>query len=161
MHLILLPYRRFFDFSGRSRRLEFWLFTLINLAITIAFVWLTIELAPDELYDILAKDEQSPAELDRIGYLFFQDPVIFTLIVVYTTYSLFILIPSIAVAVRRLHDSNLTGWLYLGFALLSVVPILGLLAPIAFFIVMLLPGSSGANAYGEDPRSRGYDYAFA
>ncbi len=156
MHLILLPFHRYFDFSGRSRRLEFWLFSLINLAITIAFGWLVYALAPEELSALLAKEELSAAEEEQFGHLFFQDSAIFLLTVTYITYSLFILIPSIAISVRRLHDLNLTGWLYVGFALLTAVPILGLLAPLLFVIVMLLPGSSGANAYGDDPRRSGY-----
>jgi len=152
MHLILLPYHRYFDFRGRSRRLEFWLFTLINLAITFLFGWLVLALAPEELHALMAKDQLTPAEAEQLGFLFFQDTAIFLLTVAYITYSLFILIPSVAVSVRRLHDINLTGWLYLGFAFLTVVPILGLFAPLLFLIVMMLPGSSGANAYGDDPR---------
>lgn len=59
-------------------------------------------------------------------------------------FSLVILIPSIAVAVRRLHDVGMSGWWYL----LVLVPVLGMLALLYFFIQR---GESGTNKYGPDP----------
>ncbi|MDK2770179.1 MAG: DUF805 domain-containing protein, partial [Sphingomonas sp.] len=54
-------------------------------------------------------------------------------------------LPSIAVTVRRLHDSNKSGWMYL----LTLIPYIGFI----FFIVFgFLPGTRGENDYGFDPR---------
>ena len=55
-------------------------------------------------------------------------------------------IPSIAVTVRRLHDVNMAGWLYL----LHLVP----LGDLALFVITLLPGTRGSNSYGVDPTRR-------
>jgi len=54
-------------------------------------------------------------------------------------------IPSITVGVRRLHDLNKSGWLYL----LCLVPVVGGLLLLYWFS---LPGTVGANQYGEDPK---------
>ena len=59
-------------------------------------------------------------------------------------YTLAVLIPSIAVAIRRLHDQDKSGWLLL----LVFIPILGSLA---LLILYCLPGTSGDNKYGPDP----------
>jgi uncharacterized membrane protein YhaH (DUF805 family) len=59
-------------------------------------------------------------------------------------YTLAVLIPSIAVAIRRLHDQDKSGWLLL----LLFIPILGWLA---LLILYCLPGTSGDNKYGPDP----------
>lgn len=69
---------------------------------------------------------------------------------------LFALIPGIAVSIRRLHDAELSGWWYVGLVLASAIPLLGILASIGLFVVMLLPGSDGSNRFGPDPREAGY-----
>jgi len=60
-------------------------------------------------------------------------------------YSLAVLIPSIAVAVRRLHDTNRTGW----WLLLLFIPIVGAIIIIVF---MALDSDDGTNQYGENPK---------
>jgi len=55
------------------------------------------------------------------------------------------LVPSIAVAVRRFHDQDKSGWMYL----LSLIPYAG---GIILFIFMLLPGTDGENRFGSDPK---------
>jgi uncharacterized membrane protein YhaH (DUF805 family) len=61
-------------------------------------------------------------------------------------YSLALLIPSIAVTVRRLHDTGRTGWWWwLGF-----VPVIGIIVLLVF---MALEGEPGQNRYGPDPKA--------
>ena len=57
---------------------------------------------------------------------------------------LVLIIPSLAVGVRRLHDLNKSG----GWMLLAFIPFLG---GVALFVIMLLKGDSGANQYGDNP----------
>lgn len=59
-------------------------------------------------------------------------------------FALAVLIPSIAVGVRRLHDIDRTGWWYL----LALVPVIGWLVLIFFYIQ---PGTPGENRFGPDP----------
>ena len=63
----------------------------------------------------------------------------------FTLFSLASLLPSLAVCVRRLHDTDRCGW----WILISFVPFVG---GIWFLILMVLEGSCGANRYGEDPK---------
>ena len=59
--------------------------------------------------------------------------------------ALALLIPSIGVAVRRLHDINKSGWWYL----LLLIPIVGYIILIIWFVK---PSDAGENQYGEKPR---------
>lgn len=60
-------------------------------------------------------------------------------------YSLFILLPGLAVTVRRLHDLEKSGW----YVLVNWIPLIG---TIWFFILMCSEGTRGANKYGADPK---------
>lgn len=62
-----------------------------------------------------------------------------------TLFSLAALLPSWAVSVRRLHDTDRCGWWFL----IAFVPVVG---GIWFLILMALEGTNGANRYGEDPK---------
>lgn len=60
-------------------------------------------------------------------------------------------LPQIALAVRRLHDRNLSGWWYLGFIIAWFVPYLNLLAIITLIVLFAFPGTKGPNRFGPDP----------
>ena len=61
--------------------------------------------------------------------------------ILYIGYVLAVLVPSIAVAIRRLHDSNKTGW----FLLLGLIPFVGAIILLVFYI---MEGTNGPNDYG-------------
>lgn len=67
-----------------------------------------------------------------------------------------IIIPNIALMVRRFHDLNQTGWLVLVFILLGIIPLVGMLASLAQIIWFAMPGTVGPNKYGADPKG-GHD----
>ena len=60
-------------------------------------------------------------------------------------YSLLVLIPGIAVGVRRLHDTNRSGW----WILISLIPIIGVLV---LFVFMCLDSQPGTNRFGVNPK---------
>jgi uncharacterized membrane protein YhaH (DUF805 family) len=60
-------------------------------------------------------------------------------------YSLATLLPSIAVAVRRLHDTNRSGWMLL----VSLIPIAGLYV----LYLMIVDSDAGNNNYGPNPKA--------
>jgi uncharacterized membrane protein YhaH (DUF805 family) len=68
--------------------------------------------------------------------------IIFTIL--YVVYSLAVLIPSIAVGIRRLHDTNKSGW----WMLLYLVPVVGFIVLLVFFV---MEGTPGPNQYGPPP----------
>ncbi|EGU43156.1 hypothetical protein VII00023_18349 [Vibrio ichthyoenteri ATCC 700023] len=89
-------------------------------------------------------------------WMFFLINLIFTLLLGFVdgllgtvvlgfVYSLAILIPSIAVGVRRLHDTGRTGW----WLLISLIPIIGILVLIYFMVGDSAPGH---NEYGPNPK---------
>lgn len=75
----------------------------------------------------------------------------YVIIAILAVFYLAILIPSIAVAVRRLHDRNMSGWWYLGFIVLSAIPFVGVVASIAMLVIFCLKGTDGDNRFGPDP----------
>ena len=62
-----------------------------------------------------------------------------------TLYALAVLVPGLAVSVRRLHDTNRSGW----WILTGLVPILGWIALLIFYVEDSRPG---ANQYGPNPK---------
>ncbi len=127
MDKILRPWRHYVDFSGRSTRTEFWLFYIIFYGLIIASFIVT------DVIGRTALDEAAADEEFSLAYI----PLILWVLACF--------LPSIAVTVRRLHDSNKSGWMYL----LTIIPYIGFI----FFIVFgFLPGTRGENDYGFDPR---------
>jgi len=114
MNTYFATFKKYVVFSGRANRKEYWTFFLINLAIVFA---LTV------LENAITGTEQA-----AVAGLF----------------SLIVLLPAIAVSVRRLHDINKTGWWYL----FILVPFVG---PIVLIVFFLWQGDKDANDYGEPP----------
>ncbi len=141
---MIMPFKRIFDFTGRSRRKEFWFFMLLNVIVMIALF--AVVLATGGMGAALA-DADPANPLAIYGALFSGAGVIIAL------YWLAVIIPSISVSVRRLHDRDMSGWWYLGFIVLSIIPIVGLLASIAYLVLMCLEGTKGPNRFGPDPKN--------
>lgn len=114
--------RKYADFSGRAGRPEFWWFFVFNVAVSFVAGWL---------------DEGTGLDFDG-GAAYAADGVISL------AASLALLLPSLAVGARRLHDTGRSGW----WLLLSLVPCLGL---IALIVMWCLPGDPHSNDYGEQP----------
>jgi len=102
------------DFSGRARRAEYWWFWLINSVGGFALAILGVALLPEA------------------G------------LIVFGLWYLATLLPSLAVTVRRLHDTNKSGWTML----LGFIPFGG----IVLLIFLLVDGDTGANRYGYPPK---------
>jgi len=136
MNWMLLPYKRYFDFNGRSRRQEYWMFTLLGVLVTLAC---SIFMVAGGLS--LASGDVEP----EFGATFFLGAVVLGLFVLASV------LPGIAVTVRRLHDRDMSGWWYLAAIVIGTVPYIGFLASIALFVVMVLPGTPGPNRFGPDP----------
>ncbi len=136
---MLLPFRRYAEFSGRSRRQEFWMFVLFNYIV--AFAWgAVLGLIMLLLYLMDAREDT----MMTICYL---------LIVPYGLFSLYLIVPSLAVAVRRLHDTDKSGW----FILIGMIPLVGGIILIVFYAT---EGTRGPNRYGPDPLAEGAAQAF-
>ena len=118
--------KKYADFTGRARRLEYWLFYLLNMLIQGALYIL----AP-----IFAAS--GSAEMAVVCYILL------------ILWGLAIFIPALAVAVRRLHDSGRSGV----FVLTILIPCVG---GLIFLIIMCLDSQPGPNMYGPNPKERYY-----
>lgn len=120
--------KKYADFSGRASRSEYWYFALVNFLITVVYMI-----------------------LNNIFVAGFQDSIGQTLSLllgfVWLVYSLGILIPSLAVAVRRLHDINKSGWLFL----LILIPFIG---PIILLIFFVMDSDPAKNQFGEPVKGK-------
>lgn len=162
MNWMLMPVRRYADFSGRSRRLEFWMFTLMNFIVACVLLGPAYMMFVQELarHVVLTDGGAASFDADILANLQLNTTVL-VLFALYAIYALFMLIPSIAVVVRRLHDRNLSGWWYLGLILVSWIPLVGLVASIAFLVFMFLDGTPGPNRFGPDPKGRTNEEVFS
>jgi uncharacterized membrane protein YhaH (DUF805 family) len=138
---MIMPFQRYAEFSGRSRRLEYWAFVLMNAVIFIVLGGIAVAMGFS--FSALSGGDFGGAAFSAGMMAPFAVMGIYTLLVI---------IPSIAVTVRRLHDRNMSGWWYLGFIVLSALPIVGFVSNVAFLVIMFLPGTAGPNRFGEDPK---------
>ena len=141
MEWMLMPFRRYAEFSGRSRRMEFWMFTLLTFIVEL--VCFALMFAGG--FNLMAMTDPT-AVPEAPGALFWLGAGLLLI------YVLAALIPSIAVTVRRLHDRDMSGWWYLGLIVASLIPIINIIAAIGFLVLMLLPGTPGPNRFGPDPK---------
>jgi uncharacterized membrane protein YhaH (DUF805 family) len=140
MEWMLLPYKRYAEFTGRSRRMEYWMFQLFAVLVMLVFVVLMIAGGLD-LSSIDNPDAPSPDP----------GPLFWVGVAGIGIFSLGSVVPGIAVSVRRFHDRDMSGWWVLGFAVLGALPYVGWIASLASFVITVLPGTKGPNRFGDDP----------
>jgi uncharacterized membrane protein YhaH (DUF805 family) len=142
MEFMLLPLKRYADFNGRSRRMEYWMFQLAQMVFYFVLIMLFGGVAAIFGAASTAEDPSGAAVASAgIG------------VFVYVIAAFALLVPNLAVLVRRLHDQDKSGWM----ALLAFVPLVG---PIILLVFTLLPGTSGPNQYGDDPKGGSLDTVF-
>lgn len=112
--------RKYAVFTGRARRKEYWFFILFNIIVSIVLGF------ADGLMGTFSLD----AGIGLLGGL----------------YSLAVLLPSIAVSVRRLHDIGRSGW----WLLIALIPIIGAIVLIVFFV---LDSNADENEFGANPKA--------
>lgn len=172
MEWMILPFKRFFDFKGRSRRKEYWMYVLFVLIVYIVLMFLDSALG-------LGGSATGDADLTgtSVGAAGALSGGWLTMI-----FALATVIPSIAVSVRRLHDIDRTGWWILlpigfylvgavlavagiaqaatgggGFGMAGVGMVLSGISLILWILLLVwycMPGTAGPNRFGEDPKGQ-------
>lgn len=127
MEWMLMPLRRYADFNGRSRRKEYWMFILLQVIVIIPAVIIIM---------LVGAMDDGSGGMSSIAMIFMLLAGLFFLA---------LLIPSLAVQVRRFHDQDKSGW----FVLLNFIPYIG---GLIVFVFMCLEGTKGDNQYGSDPK---------
>lgn len=152
MAWMILPFRRYAEFAGRSRRKEFWSFQLFNVIITLLIFVPATLLAPTTRNSQLQNGDAGFSASASFQTDFSGNPVSMALVSLYGMYLLVALVPGIALTVRRFHDQNKSGWWYLALAVPSVIPLLGVIPATALLVFMIVPGTDGGNRFGADPK---------
>ena len=120
MNWYLTVLKKYAVFSGRARRKEYWFFVLFNVIIAIVL----------SVIDGVAGTMSADTGFGLLSGL----------------YSLAVLIPGIAVAVRRLHDRGRSGW----WLLIAFIPLIGAIVLLVFFVQ---DSEAGDNDYGPNPKA--------
>ncbi|MDR3235244.1 MAG: DUF805 domain-containing protein [Prevotellaceae bacterium] len=115
--------KQYADFSGRAGRTEYWMFIVCN----VFFLGITMI-------------------LDKLTFETLPPYFVFC-----TLYALAVLIPGIAVVVRRLHDIGKSGW----WCFIILVPLVGI---IWFLVLMVTDSQAGDNAYGVNPKAEADEF---
>jgi uncharacterized membrane protein YhaH (DUF805 family) len=109
--------RHYADFSGRASRSEYWLFALVFVIIYLVCFALD--------YNAFWSGQMTIMPLSTVAYLVH-------------------FIPGLAVLVRRLHDTDRSGW----WMLLGLVPVIG---SVWLLVLLCSEGTYGPNEYGPNP----------
>jgi uncharacterized membrane protein YhaH (DUF805 family) len=115
MNVFLSPYKKYAVFSGRATPGEYWGFLLSSIVFAIVVLF-PISILIGDTKDIII-----------------------------TLYSLALFLPYLAVAIRRLHDTNRSAW----WIFINLLPIFG---GLAFLVFMIVDGTPGENKYGPNPK---------
>ena len=113
--------KHYVDFKGRARRKEYWSFVLFTVIIIIL-----VGIVAGVLDNVLGLSGTLTAAL-------------------VTIVDLGLILPSISVLVRRLHDIGKSGWWFW----VSLIPVVG---GIILLVFMFLDSQPGSNAYGSNPK---------
>lgn len=119
MNWYLAVLKKYAVFEGRARRKEYWFFALFNILISLGL----------GMIDAATGTFSAEGGVGLLGGL----------------YALAVLVPAIAVSVRRLHDTDRSGW----WVLIVLIPLIG---PIVLLVFMALDGTPGDNRFGADPK---------
>ena len=136
-------FTKYATFTGRSSRSEFWWWILFEWLTRsfLGFIYTMTMLAIIVPKADALKDQAEASVQALLGAIF--NPMYFVLL----AWSLALLLPSLAVTVRRFHDIGRSGW----FVLLTFIPVVGTILMILFLVE---ESDSGANAWGEPPTKR-------
>ncbi len=119
MHWYIDVLRKYTVFEGGARRKEYWIFALIS-ALILIFLSLIDE---------------------TTGWKVWDDEGVLSLV-----YSIAVFVPTLAVVVRRLHDTDRSGW----WVLIALIPLVG---AIVLLVFLILKGNEGDNRFGPDPKA--------
>jgi len=111
--------KKYAVFNGRARRKEYWYFNLFNILISIVLA----------VIDGVAGTFSAEAGMGLLSGI----------------YALAVLIPIMAVSVRRFHDTDRSGW----WLLIALIPLIGVIVLLVFTVQ---DGKPGENQYGSDPK---------
>lgn len=124
MNSYIGAFQKCLQFTGRTRRSEFWMFTLVNTIISFC-------LGGAVLYNM----DWTTGAVGNAG-----------ISLVYSVYSLAVFLPALSMSARRLHDTGRSAWWFL----IVFVPLFGFIALLVFYV---LDSEPGTNKWGPNPKA--------
>jgi len=121
MNWVMKALKQYADFNGRAQRTEYWLFVLFCLVVEIVLT----------MIDKMIGTYSSSTGAGLLVGIF----------------ALAVLLPGLAVGVRRLHDTSRSGW----WLLIGLIPLIG---GIVLLVFMVQDSTPGTNAYGPSPKEQ-------
>ena len=131
--------QKYFQFSGRAPRREFWYFMLFSIIFSVIIGTVGQMLG---LFYMIPIEIPSISETGEMSNIIQNIPIN----LVQAGFGLVLFFPTLAVSVRRLHDLNKSGWWYL----IAIIPLLGALVLLAFFVT---GSQEHENRYGDIPNN--------
>jgi uncharacterized membrane protein YhaH (DUF805 family) len=131
---MILPFKRYADFEGRSRRMEYWMYQVFTMMVYLVLGMIMLAGLPWREMD--TNPDAAPGPVFWVG--------LGSMVLWYA----FTFVPDIAVTVRRFHDQDQSGWMYL----LRFIPYLG---GIVVMVFMFIDGQRFQNQFGPDPKGLG------
>ena len=126
--------RKYVTFSGRATRSEFWWFYLFTVLVNLVATSQASSFVPTLLDGQDMTENESSYFLNNFFFLYLS-----------TITSLILLLPSLAVAVRRLHDVGRSGlWILIAFTVIGIIPLL---------IWYVTHTKDEENVYGPNPKT--------
>jgi uncharacterized membrane protein YhaH (DUF805 family) len=134
MEWMILPFKRYADFEGRSRRMEYWMYQVFTMMVYAVFGMIMLAGLPWREMD--TNPDAVPGPVFWVG------------LALMVLWYMFTFVPDIAVTVQRFHDQDQSGWMYL----LRFIPYLG---GIVVMVFMFIDGQRFQNQFGPDPKGVG------
>ena len=144
-------FKKYVTFSGRARRSEYWWFGVLSMilgACTGALIGWKIsaqKALESQIGEAIFDQEKYNALIAQAESI---DHTYFPLLCLLGLLSLVLLLPSLAVAVRRLHDTGRSGWLIL----LAYIPFVNFIGAIVLLVFMLQDSKPEENKFGPSPK---------
>lgn len=125
---------KYFTFSGRASRSEYWYYMLFVTLVWIALIAVIALVGGQDLFVY--------GDFGAVNGL---------LIAIVMIVGIGLYIPTISAMVRRYHDRNLSGWWVLGVMIGTNIPYVGVVIGIVSLVITILKGTEGENRFGPDP----------
>lgn len=144
-------FKKYATFSGRARRSEYWWFAMLNIILAVCtcylFQWkMSVKAAVEsQVAEALFDQEKMDAIMAQAQAC---DDKFFPLLCLIGAIALILLLPSLAVAVRRLHDTARPGW----WIFTIFIPIVNFVTGILILIWTLQDSKPEDNRYGDSPK---------
>lgn len=151
MESIKTCFKKYATFKGRARRSEYWWFWILPYIVSCCSSYL-VKWKLDQRAEIEGQIAEALFDQEKQDALLAQaasvDSTFSTCGIILVILTLVLLLPSLAVLCRRLHDTGRSGWIIL----LNFIPVVNFVTLIMTFIFTLLDSKPEANKYGPSPK---------